>query len=367
MHAVRPVRPTDLAHLQMPRDLACPELWERSMERSRRRRQAAEERRPGLQHASAAKVSAALVTATLAASGAHTATAAKSGTAAQVSVPSLLRAGSTGDAVRAVQAKLGVSATGTFGPATARAVRAFQRRNGLTVDGIVGPQTARALGLTSGPAGGRERAGLRTVSSPSSGALDRATVRALQRAVGVRADGVVGPRTRAAIRRAERRLGLEADGRPDARLLAALGVGADGAPDGSAPAEDETAGAPAPGQGAAAAVAAAQAKVGASYASGGNGPGAFDCSGLTVFAFRAAGISLPRTSYDQYGQGTRVAKGDIQAGDLVFFSTNGSGASHVGIATSPTTAISATTRGVREHSFASGYWAEHYVGARRVA
>jgi transglycosylase-like protein/putative peptidoglycan binding protein len=72
-------------------------------------------------------------------------------TSAQAPAPSILSAGSSGNAVSALQAALGIKQTGSFSAATARAVRAFQRANGLTVDGIVGPQTAGALGLASGP------------------------------------------------------------------------------------------------------------------------------------------------------------------------------------------------------------------------
>ena len=64
--------------------------------------------------------------------------------------------------------------------------------------------------------------------------------------------------------------------------------------------------------------------------------------------------------------GVHVDQAAIQAGDLVFFDANGPGASHVAIATSATTAISATTHGVREHSITGPYWGEHYFGARRV-
>jgi peptidoglycan hydrolase-like protein with peptidoglycan-binding domain len=71
-------------------------------------------------------------------------------TSAQAPVPSTLSAGSSGNAVSALQAALGIKQTGSFSAATARAVRSFQRNNGLTVDGIVGPQTAGALGLASG-------------------------------------------------------------------------------------------------------------------------------------------------------------------------------------------------------------------------
>jgi peptidoglycan DL-endopeptidase CwlO len=62
-----------------------------------------------------------------------------------------------------------------------------------------------------------------------------------------------------------------------------------------------------------------------------------------------------------------VPRDRVRAGDLVFFDTDGAGASHVAIATSSTTAISATTHGVMEHAIASGYWGAHYVGARRPA
>ena len=50
----------------------------------------------------------------------------------------------------------------------------------------------------------------------------------------------------------------------------------------------------------------------------------------------------------------------------VFFNANGPGASHVGIATSNSTAISATSHGVMEHAISDSYWGSHYVGARRV-
>ncbi|MGX6449417.1 C40 family peptidase, partial [Patulibacter sp. S7RM1-6] len=130
------------------------------------------------------------------------------------------------------------------------------------------------------------------------------------------------------------------------------------------PADDDDGGG---GTGASAAIAAARGKIGASYASGATGPSSFDCSGLTQWAMRQAGISLPRTSFAQYGVGASVSKANVRAGDLVFFSTAGAGASHVGIATSSSSVISATSHGVMEHSFTSGYWSQHYVGARRVA
>lgn len=69
---------------------------------------------------------------------------------AQAPAPSTLASGSSGSAVSALQAALGIRQTGRFTASTTRAVRAFQRKSGLSVDGIVGPQTAAALGLPSG-------------------------------------------------------------------------------------------------------------------------------------------------------------------------------------------------------------------------
>jgi cell wall-associated NlpC family hydrolase len=61
-----------------------------------------------------------------------------------------------------------------------------------------------------------------------------------------------------------------------------------------------------------------------------------------------------------------VSRSAVRAGDLVFFNTSGGGASHVGIAISSGSAISATTHGVMVHTISGSYWGSHYVGARRV-
>ena len=110
----------------------------------------------------------------------------------------------------------------------------------------------------------------------------------------------------------------------------------------------------------------ATAQIGDGYAYGGSGPDGFDCSGLTAYAFARAGVTLPHNSHGQAAMGRSVARDDIQPGDLVFFSTAGPGASHVGIATGASTVVSATNSGVMEHSINDAYWGGHYVGARRV-
>ncbi|MBB3674386.1 C40 family peptidase [Modestobacter versicolor] len=72
----------------------------------------------------------------------------------------------------------------------------------------------------------------------------------------------------------------------------------------------------------------ALAQQGKPYVWAGAGPDSFDCSGLTQFAYAAAGISLPHSSRMQSTLGTPVARADLQPGDLVFFY---SPVSHVGI------------------------------------
>ncbi|USQ83058.1 NlpC/P60 family protein [Streptomyces phaeoluteigriseus] len=84
----------------------------------------------------------------------------------------------------------------------------------------------------------------------------------------------------------------------------------------------------APNARAAAAVSYAYAKLGSPYVWGATGPNAFDCSGLVQAAYRAAGVSLPRTTYAQIDAGRRVSRSELRPGDLVFFY---SGITHVGI------------------------------------
>lgn len=70
-----------------------------------------------------------------------------------------------------------------------------------------------------------------------------------------------------------------------------------------------------------AALDAARSKVGAPYVWGASGPSAFDCSGLVQWAYRQAGVSVPRTSYEQAQSGTPVSFEELQPGDVVL--TNG--------------------------------------------
>ncbi|SFN24530.1 Cell wall-associated hydrolase, NlpC family [Streptomyces sp. cf124] len=76
------------------------------------------------------------------------------------------------------------------------------------------------------------------------------------------------------------------------------------------------------------ALAFARAQIGKPYVWGATGPGSYDCSGLTQAAWKAAGVDLPRTTYDQVEAGTTVPLADAKPGDLVFFYDN---IGHVGL------------------------------------
>ncbi|MGY1652369.1 C40 family peptidase [Geodermatophilus sp. SYSU D01119] len=89
-----------------------------------------------------------------------------------------------------------------------------------------------------------------------------------------------------------------------------------------------TAAAAAPGPAAATAVQTALGQIGDPYVWGASGPDGFDCSGLTQYAYAAAGISLPHSSKAQSTMGTPVSRSELLPGDIVYFY---SPVSHVGI------------------------------------
>ncbi|PZS29600.1 MAG: hypothetical protein DLM59_12635 [Pseudonocardiales bacterium] len=78
----------------------------------------------------------------------------------------------------------------------------------------------------------------------------------------------------------------------------------------------------APSVRAAAAVAAARTRLGSPYVWGATGPATFDCSGLTGWAYRQAGLQLPRTSREQWSAGPHVELTVLAPGDLLFWATN---------------------------------------------
>ena len=107
---------------------------------------------------------------------------------------------------------------------------------------------------------------------------------------------------------------------------------------------------------------------GSPYRNGGDGPDGFDCSGFTRYVFARHGMTLPRLAEDQYHAGTAISREGLAPGDLVFFETVAPGPSHVGVAIGGEAFVHApSSRGeVRVERLGSSYWAERYVGARRV-
>lgn len=122
-------------------------------------------------------------------------------------------------------------------------------------------------------------------------------------------------------------------------------------------------------------VSSAKARLGIGYSLGGQGPSSYDCSGFTGAVMKEAlGITLPRTSRDQYSVGQNIAFANLGVGDLVFFKTSGGDTiSHVGIITSITgsdvkmTHANSYTGKVQEEDIKnSTYWQKTYYGAREI-
>jgi cell wall-associated NlpC family hydrolase len=111
--------------------------------------------------------------------------------------------------------------------------------------------------------------------------------------------------------------------------------------------------------------------MGTPYRFGGETPGSgFDCSGLVVYVMAAQDIAMPRTVQEQYRVGVPVPATALRPGDLVFFTTTGPGATHVGIVSNAERRefVHAPNNGstVRIDRLDADYWHRNWVGARRV-
>ncbi|MFH0882830.1 MAG: C40 family peptidase [bacterium] len=108
---------------------------------------------------------------------------------------------------------------------------------------------------------------------------------------------------------------------------------------------------------------------GTPYAWGGNTRDrGVDCSGYVCAVYKTVyGINLPRTARTQYGKGRPIERNQLRRGDLVFFNTDGTGVSHVGIYLGGNRFTHASNSdGVTIDKLSSPYYSKRYVGARRI-
>jgi cell wall-associated NlpC family hydrolase len=109
-----------------------------------------------------------------------------------------------------------------------------------------------------------------------------------------------------------------------------------------------------------------QEAIGTPYVWGGSKPGGFDCSGLLQYYWGKVGVNIPRTTYDQWKTGQAVGKGQLRAGDAVFFHKTSRGPEHVGFYIGNGKFIEAPHTGAKVRiSTLAGR--KDYAGARRFA
>ncbi|ALA53201.1 peptidoglycan-binding protein [Shouchella clausii] len=294
---------------------------------------------------------------------------------------SLLRVGSRGGSVTALQEdlrKLGFfnqSPTGYYGTVTRDAVRAFQRANNLQADGIAGPATQAAL-KNGGNRASENDTPSKSKPASSTGSLrlgDRnSQVTDLQnqlRSLGYfnqNATGYYGEVTRSAVREFQKNNGLSADGIAGPQTFAKLSnspapVNKNQTVNNNQPAQtNQNASGLVSGL-----ISSAQSAIGVPYAWGGTSMSGFDCSGFIQYIFRQNGVSVPRTASEQWNKGTSVSSPSV--GDVVFFETYKAGPSHNGIYIGDNKFIHAgSSRGVEVADMNNSYWKPRYLGAKRL-
>jgi cell wall-associated NlpC family hydrolase len=108
--------------------------------------------------------------------------------------------------------------------------------------------------------------------------------------------------------------------------------------------------------------------IGKPYVWGAEGPRSFDCSGFTKYVYNAFGVDLPHYTGSQIGEGSSVSRKNLKQGDLVFFNTDGSSVSHVGIYVGDGEFIHASSGShkVTVSNLGQSYYNSAYVGARRI-
>lgn len=292
---------------------------------------------------------------------------------------SVLKAGASGSDVRDLQAKLKSKGfhtgalDGEFGPVTKSSVIAFQKAAGIGVDGVAGPNTFKALSSfkSSGdanesgsakPDASSSETGSKTLRQGDTGS----NVKSMQQTLKSKGflsgavDGQFGPQTAGAVKALQRAAGLSADGIVGANTWKALSDSSVKNGTSSSP-EKVSSGSSGSVSGL---ISTAKKFIGVPYVWGGTTTRGFDCSGFTQYVYRQNGTSLPRTVAQQYAVSKKVSS--PQVGDMVFFTTYKAGASHNGIYIGNNQFIHAgSSTGVTISSMSNSYWAPRYIGAGR--
>ncbi|MFC4858442.1 C40 family peptidase [Actinophytocola glycyrrhizae] len=98
------------------------------------------------------------------------------------------------------------------------------------------------------------------------------------------------------------------------------------------------------------------------------GPDRYDCSGLTLWAYRQVGITLPHSSRAQYGYGKSVAQGQWQPGDLLFYGSSAGSIHHVAMYIGDGMLVHASQSGTPVQTAEAPYGGgKDYLGAKRIA
>ena len=304
-----------------------------------------------------------------------------------------LKTGSRGSAVTELQRRLealgylDILPNGKYASTTAAAVKEFQGVAGLKRTGIADNRTQQAL--YDGGAPKSEIYGAKLQTSGNGTYVKRLQMRLRTKGYAPGSiNGKFGEATEGAVKRFQIQTGLKADGIAGRSTLGLLFSAEAPAYDGTKPAPTPTpspTATPAPmspsptakppsgtkKQNAEKVIAAAMAKLGRPYVFGASGPNSFDCSGLMIYAYATAGVSLPHSAYQQgYFCGTKVSRSELQRGDLVFWNTVSDSdlCDHVGIYLGNGQAIHASsgTGRVIISSIDTGYYERVFSWGRAV-
>ena len=220
---------------------------------------------------------------------------------------------STGNDVLTLQKKLyliGYEITefdGVFGEETAKAVSAFQRDKNLTVTGVVTSSTWRVLKNTK-PIKGRKLPQIAPIKTKTNGGT-------------YKADNTLVPYGKTFI-----------TAKQGAQIVAT-----------------------------------GKKYFGVPYVFGGTTPKGFDCSGFLQYVFKENGFNIPRLADEQYKLGKSVQTSQLQAGDLVFFTTYEPGPSHCGIYVGNGDFMHASSsKGIRVDSLSNEYWRPRFLGGKKI-